>query len=286
MSVYVDKSTLIEQLRATLATEPTAAAWIDRLPQILASCETAWDLQLGEPYAGSHISYVAPAMRSDGASFVVKAGFRGRESQHEALALRCWDGRGAVYLIDELADGDAMLLEHAEPGGLLADADPQRVDRIGVMAELLRELARPIRDLAASTDGCGTLADEARWWACGLVEKWRAAGEPFDRSTVDRALELIEALVVTQGEQVLLHQDLHGHNVVASQRSPWLAIDPKPLVGELEFVVAPIVRSNEFGHAKREVWFRCGYFRRKIPSFTANHAPVIRRERRNAKCRP
>jgi len=57
----------------------------------------------------------------------------------------------------------------------------------------------------------------------------------------------------TQGEQVLLHQDLHGENVLAAERDPWLVIDPKPLVGEREFALAPIVRSFEFGHSRGDV---------------------------------
>jgi streptomycin 6-kinase len=33
-------------------------------------------------------------------------------------------------------------------------------------------------------------------------------------------------------------------------------IDPKPLAGEREFSVAPIVRSDELGHSKRDVLHR------------------------------
>jgi streptomycin 6-kinase len=55
---------------------------------------------------------------------------------------------------------------------------------------------------------------------------------------------------------VLLHQDLHGENVLAAQREPWLVIDPKPLLGEREFAVAPIVRSFEFGHSRRDALYR------------------------------
>ncbi len=33
-------------------------------------------------------------------------------------------------------------------------------------------------------------------------------------------------------------------------------IDPKPLAGEREFAVAPIVRSSELGHSKRDVLYR------------------------------
>ena len=67
------------------------------------------------------------------------------------------------------------------------------------------------------------------------------------------ALEALRELPDTQGEKVLLHQDLHADNVLAAQREPWLAIDPKPLAGERELGIAPVVRSRELGHSKRDV---------------------------------
>ena len=66
----------------------------------------------------------------------------------------------------------------------------------------------------------------------------------------------IRELAPTQGEQVLVNQDLHGENVLAAEREPWLVIDPKPLAGEREFSVASIVRSSELGHSKRDVLYR------------------------------
>ena len=73
---------------------------------------------------------------------------------------------------------------------------------------------------------------------------------------LDTATDALRELSSSQGEQVLLHQDLHGENVLAAQREPWLTIDPKPLVGEREFAVAPIVRSFELGGTKRDVVHR------------------------------
>jgi streptomycin 6-kinase len=55
---------------------------------------------------------------------------------------------------------------------------------------------------------------------------------------------------------VLAHQDLHGDNVLAAQREPWLVIDPKPLAAEREFALVPIVRSPELGHSRRDVLYR------------------------------
>ena len=63
----------------------------------------------------------------------------------------------------------------------------------------------------------------------------------------------MESLSNTQGEQVLLHQDLHGDNVLRARRERWLAIDPKPRVGERELSLAPIIRSYEFGHSRADV---------------------------------
>ena len=73
---------------------------------------------------------------------------------------------------------------------------------------------------------------------------------------LDTALDALRTLPASQGEQVLVHQDLHGDNVLRAEREPWLAIGPKPLAGEREFAVAPIVRSSELGHGRRHVEHR------------------------------
>jgi streptomycin 6-kinase len=100
------------------------------------------------------------------------------------------------------------------------------------------------------------LEDEAEGWRVSIDRAWDAAGRPCERRLVDAARTLLADLGPTQGEQVLIHQDLHGDNVLAAQRSPWLAIDPKPLIGEREFSCAPIIRSFEFGHSERHVMAR------------------------------
>ncbi len=39
----------------------------------------------------------------------------------------------------------------------------------------------------------------------------------------------------------LLHADLHYANVLAADREPWLAIDPKPLSGDPHYEIAPML---------------------------------------------
>lgn len=176
---------------------------------------------------------------------VVKIQWPHRESEHEAEALAAWAGEGAVELLDHDADAHAMLLERCLPGSHLStlDGDEALDVLIGLLPRLWVPIDAPIR----------TLSEEATWWHENL-EEWSArAGDPFSEPLLSAALYAMKELPATQGEQVLLHQDLHPDNVLAASREPWLAIDPKPLVGEREFSVAPIVRAYELDHDEGSV---------------------------------
>ncbi len=83
--------------------------------------------------------------------------------------------------------------------------------------------------------------------------KVERAERPFEQSLLVAAVDVLVSLSTSQEESVLLHQDLHADNVLAAEREPWLAIDPKPLVGEREFGVAPIVRDYTLGHSREHV---------------------------------
>jgi streptomycin 6-kinase len=171
-----------------------------------------------------------------------------RESEHEADALAYWGGDGAVRLLARDDDRWAMLIERCEPGTHLAKIDPDAA--LDVLINLLPRLWKP------AGPPFRPLADEAAWWVSSLSEQWERAGRPFERRLLDAAIDALKSLSPTQGEHVLLHQDLHGDNVLSAEREPWLVIDPKPLAGEREFGLASLVRSFEFGHSRRAVRHR------------------------------
>jgi streptomycin 6-kinase len=98
-----------------------------------------------------------------------------------------------------------------------------------------------------------SLAEEAAWWVGNIRTDWENAGKPIEEALIDAATSMLEELAPTQGEQVLVHQDLHPDNVLAAEREPWLVIDPKPLVGEREFALASIIRASELDHSKGAV---------------------------------
>jgi streptomycin 6-kinase len=223
----------------------------------VAECAAQWDLRLGAPFEPATVSWVAPAGRPDGTPAVLKINFPEAESEHEAAALAHWGGAGAVRLLGADGERHAVLVERCEPGTpLWAVGDEEQANAIA--ATVLRALwaapppaGAPFRPLAA----------EARRWADELPARWDRHGRPFARALLDAAVGWIGELVATPGPAVVLHQDLHGGNVLRAARAPWLAIDPKPLVGEPAFDLASLLRDRR-------------------PELAADPAPVRRVRRR------
>jgi streptomycin 6-kinase len=207
-----------------------------------------WGLDVGEPFPLAGASLALAVTRLNGEPAVLKLCFPHRESEEEADALRLWDGSGAVRLLAHDPERWALLIERCLPGTQLAEC-PSEVG-LDVLSELLPRLLVP------AAEPFRRLADEAAWWESYLPERWELAGRPFERSLLDAACDALRDLPPTQGEQVLLHQDLHPGNVLQAEREPWLVIDPKPLVGEREFAVAPVVRAVELGHSEGAVQYR------------------------------
>jgi streptomycin 6-kinase len=176
---------------------------------------------------------------ADGRNAVLKIQKPHRESEHEAAALERWDGDGAIRLLDQDVDEHALLLERCVPGTPLSGARAQGMD---VLIGLLPRLWK-------SPEGFSTIEDDVPH----LEEDIEGAR---DERLKDAALSYLRELVPSQGERVLVNQDLHGDNVLAAEREPWLVIDPKPLAAERELSAASIVRSNELGHSKRDVVYR------------------------------
>ena len=229
----------------------THGVWLERVPELVAECAEEWGLTLGEPYQLGAAGYAVRADLPDKTPAVLKLINPHREAEHEADALAQWDGGGAVRLLARDDERWALLLERCEPGTPVAEigADPA----LDVLLELLPRLWHPAAAPFRS------LEDEAAWWVEYLPGEWERLGRPFERRILDAATDGLRELATTQGEQVLVNQDLHGDNVLAAQREPWLLIDPKPLIGEREFALAPIVRSSELGGTRGDVVHRLDF---------------------------
>jgi streptomycin 6-kinase len=220
-------------------------SWLSALPGLVAGCAQYWSLRLGEPFPDSYVSIVIPARLPDGSDTVLKVQFPEPDSRHEAAALRLLGGSGAIRLLAHDEDRLAMLIERCVPGAPLSTVPPDEA-----LTVLIGLLPRTWRPPAAPFATAETEADR---WIARLDSRWVATGRPCERSLVDAAVDAFRGLSGTQGEQVLLNQDLHVNNVLRAGREPWLVTDPKPLVGERELAVACLVRDYGLGHSRYAV---------------------------------
>lgn len=220
-------------------------AWLRRLPRLVAECLERWSLKAGEPYPDAYSSLALPVTTAQGIRAVLKVQFPDHEGRHEAEALRRWDGDGAVRLIDHDPERWALLLERAEPGAHLSTLGPDAA--LDVLAGLLPRL------WVEADVPFTRLEDEAAWWVDTLQRDLTGRRVAPTHELIEATFEAVEELAPTQPEHVLVHQDLHADNVLSASREPWLVIDPKPLVGERAFGLAPIVRGHELGHSRGHV---------------------------------
>jgi len=218
---------------------PGGREWLRHLPAIVRECADTWDLQLGEPFNGGKVGLALRVERADRSPAVLKVNFPGRESAHEASALAHWRGYGAVRLLERADDRSALLLERCEPGGQLSDVADEDAAQTAA-AVVLRRIWRPPPD----PHPFRLLADEAEGWAEKMPSQWKARGRPFERELLDAAVAAYRELGSDQEEAVVCHQDFHGGNVLRAKRERWLAIDPKPLVGESAFDTAWLLRDR------------------------------------------
>jgi streptomycin 6-kinase len=217
--------------------------WLTRLPAIIADCAARWSLTVLPPFKDLSYNYVTPSVRHDGTPVVLKAGVPVGEFLTEMHALRTFNGAGMVCLLAADPEQGVLLLERLIPGTPLSQvADDDQVTQVA--ATVMRQLWKPV----TAPHPFVTVAK----WAKGL-QKLRAhfggGYGPFPPALVDKAEGLFAELLSAENEQVLLHGDLHPQNILKSERQPWLAIDPKGVVGDRLYDCATFVSSVNAGDA-------------------------------------
>src|SRR6478609_6794502 len=169
-----------------------------------------WGLELGEPFALSNVSYVAPA-----GTAVLKVAWEGDdESLHEGDALELWDGDGAVRVLRRA--GRALLEERAVPGddlSALREADATAI-AVGVASRLWLRVGSPFRAVEPE------------------VVRWLDEAERQGSELVPLARELFTEL--RPGAEWLVHGDFHHHNILR-HREQFVVIDPKPYLADREY---------------------------------------------------
>jgi streptomycin 6-kinase len=210
--------------------EQLKQGWLAALPEQVKAIASGWSLELGEPYVhDARSAWVAPVRNPAGEELVLKVGWPHWEAQHEADALRVWNGDGAVRCLAarSLEGTTALLLERCRPGRPLNGLPEPEQDV--VLAELLRRLWQ---HEPPAGHRLRSLREMCNRWADSFELDLATDPRGLDLDLAHAAIEVLRGLPATAEQSVLLCTDLHAGNVLSAEREPWLVIDPKPFIGD------------------------------------------------------
>lgn len=190
-----------------------------------------WELAADGPAARRGEVVVLPVRTRAGTPASLTLGQADAGAPHAHLALRRWDGAGAVRLLRADPHRGALLVERTHQEDL---ADHWDVEACEVVAGLYARLHVPaLPQLRLLSSYAGELADR-------LAGLSRSA--PLPHRLVEQAAALARDLAGDPGtDGTLVHGDLHYGTVVAADREPWLAVDPRPLSGDPHWEPTPML---------------------------------------------
>jgi streptomycin 6-kinase len=210
---------------------PDWAAWLDKLPRLTRDLLDEWKLRVDGSAAYGNCALVVPVRTPEGAAAMLKVQFPHWEAETEHLALRIWDGNGAIRLLRADPRRFALLLERAQPRDLTTVDEIEACEIVAASYKRLHVPAGPQFKLLST-----------------VVERWSGellalpASAPVPRRYVEQAAALARDFAADPAcDGTLIHTDLHYENVLAADREPWLVIDPKPLSGDPHYEVAPLI---------------------------------------------
>ena len=165
---------------------------------------------------------------------VLKVTKQHSDESHSGEVLRVFAGDGAVSVYE--AETDAVLLERLEPGEQLVN-----LVKSGRDDEATKTLGQVIKKLAQhqAPAVCPTVAH----WGRGFDRYLKSGAPQIPHTIVNRAQRLFQDLASSQTNTMLLHGDLQHYNVLFDNNRGWVAIDPKGVVGELEYELGATLRN-------------------------------------------
>ncbi|GAA2409532.1 aminoglycoside phosphotransferase family protein [Streptomyces pulveraceus] len=212
-------------------------AFLAALPGRAAEFLERWGLRRDGGAFHGVCALVLPVVRvSDGRRAALKLQPVDEETAGEPVALRVWGeaGAGAVGLLDHDAATGTLLLERLD-GHRSLEAVADVREATGILAGLLARLTSVPAPPDCGLRGLGDLAERMLAAAPGAVAELADAAEA--RLLADCAAAVRE--VAGEPGDRLLHWDLHYGNALADGAGRWVAIDPKPLVGDPGFELLP-----------------------------------------------
>ena len=170
----------------------------------------------------------------EGRGVVLKMTKYDGDESYSGRILQAFAGDGAIR-VHEFETG-AVLLERLEPGEQLVNLVKHGKDEEAT--RILAQVIGKLRGHQAPTE-CPTVAD----WGRGFDRYLQSNNKDIPRELVHEAYSLYQQLTASQRTTMLLHGDLQHYNVLFDRHRGWVAIDPKGVVGELEYEIGALLRN-------------------------------------------
>lgn len=210
----------------------TRAAVSKELSDRILYCARAWRVTIEKTVAtpGAVLVHGRRSAQPVVLKVVKEPGDEWRAGEIAAL----FGGRGVVQVLER--NEGAALYERLDPGEPLAalvedGRDEQATD---VLAMILGRMSP--RD---PPEWCPTVER----WGDGFARYAASGATAIDGALLEPARRIFAELCATQREPALLHGDLHHYNVISDRTRGWCAIDPKGVVGELEYEIGAALRN-------------------------------------------
>lgn len=207
-------------IRALQDIHDDADEWLESLPETLMRLEANWNLRVTGLVPQLSLNLVAYAERLDGTPCILKLSPPFEDMAREGKALRYYAGDGICQLLERDDGVSALLLERVTPGVSLQELWTPEEDETHtrITAELMQRLWRPV----ATPNPFRTLTS----WAGALWGEYESIPTDLQK----QAQGMLQGLH-PDTDPVLLHADLHHGNILTATKEPFLAIDPKGIVG-------------------------------------------------------
>jgi len=160
---------------------------------------------------------------------------------HSGEILQAFASHGVVRVYEQTPG--AVLMERLRPGNSLVEMsiggkDEEATDILADVIQRMSSLASP-KSGSQSSKAPKTVQD----WGQGFERYIGTGDDQIPMELVEAGHDMFSHLCASQRWPRLLHGDLQHYNVLFDSSRGWVAIDPKGVIGELEYEIGAVLRN-------------------------------------------